>query len=212
MENKEKKKSKNKDGLFYGIAIILILVISIATSNVNVANEITGFFRTIWDKSQEVVGSADQVETISKGKHVEITNWQVVYAREIYEVFGEEVDKEQAIAILQEIKTLAYQGKEKGVSVSKKEIQAFQEELTQQLKEADESQYGRVVRRYGDEEDYWAILKAEIEDYLIAEKVKAEKKEELENKVDVDVEAELQEYIDELVGYENFKNDEEFLK
>ncbi len=206
MEKKEnKKKSKNKDALFYGIAIIVILVISITSSKVNFMDEINGFVKGVWNKSQEVVENTAKVETVSHGAHVEITSLEVVYVREIYEVFGKNVEEEQAIAILQEVKTLAYNGREIGISASKKEIEAFISDLKEQMKEADESQYGRLVRRYGDEKDYWTVLENEIEDYIIAEKVKADKKEELENKVDADVERELQEYIEEMVEYEKFK-------
>lgn len=203
--NSNQKQSKNKDKLFYGIAVLVILAISIASSKVNFLDEITGAVKGIWNKSQEVVDNTAKVETVSKGSHVEISSLQVVYVREIYEILGEEIDKEQAIAILQEVKTLTYHGKDIGISASKKEMEAFIDELKEQLKEVDEAQYERVVRRYGDEKDYWKVLEAEIEDYIIAEKLKEDKREELENKVDADVEKELQEYIDELVGYENFK-------
>lgn len=204
-DKNSQSRSKNKEKIVYAAAVVVILVISIASSKVNFLDTITGAVKGIWNKSQEVVENTSRVETVSKGSHVEISSLQVVCVREIYEILGEEIDKEQAVAILQEIKTLTYHGKEMGISAGKKEKEAFIEDLKKQLKKADEAQYERVVRRYGDEEDYWTILDSEIEDYLIAEKLKEDKRTKLDNKVDADVEKELQEYIDELVGYEKFE-------
>lgn len=208
----EKKQNKKLEKLIYAIAIVVILAISIASYKVNFMETISGAVSGIWNKSQEVVGETASVETASKGSHVKITGLQVAYVREVGEILGEDIDKEQAVAILQEIKTLAYKGREIGVSASKKEVDNFVNEWKEKLKEADASGYERVVRHYGEEEDYWTIVKSEIEEYIISQKVLEDKKEKLENKVDADVERELQEYIDEQVSYENFRNNEDYLK
>lgn len=205
MAEKKKKEmdSKKKEGLFFGGAIIVILAISILTSNVNMMDEISGFVKGIWNKAQEAVKESGEVKTLSKGAHVEIKSTQVIHLREIYEAMGEEMDESQAIAILQEVKTLAYYGNKQGVLVTDKELEAYINEIKEKLKE-DESGYRRLVNRYGDEDEYWTILKNEVKEYIVFEKMKEEKREELNNKRDVDVETELQAYIDEMVGYENF--------
>lgn len=203
-EEKLKKKQRH-DTIFFGVAVIVILAVSILLSDYNLVEEMNGFFRDIWNNGQEAVAEAERVETVSQGAHVEIQNTQVIHLREIYEILGEDVDESQAIAILQEVKTLAYYGKDIGVAALGSEVDECIADIKKQLKEADEIQYKKVVKRYGDkEEEYWAVLEEEVEEYVISEKMKDEKREELSKKKNVDVEKELQKYMDEIVSYENF--------
>lgn len=196
---------KKKDKWMFAGAVVVILAVSILTSNVNLMDEVTGLVKGIWTGTQDVLDKSAEVETLASGTHVEILGTDAAYVREIYEVLGEIIDEDQAVEMLKEMKALAYYGKEQGVAASSKEKKALKEDLKTKMKESDESQYNRVVRRYGKEKDYWKILDDTLGEYIIAEKMKENKREELENKVDVDVEKELQEYIDELVGYEKFK-------
>lgn len=202
---KEKLKAK-KDKLMFAGAIAAILLISILTSQVNLVEELNGVIRTIWNNGQEAVAESEEVKTLSKGGHVEIVNTQVIHLREIYEAMGKDISESQAVAILQENKTLAYHGSKQGISASGKEIDDCIKDIKKQMKDADESSYNRIVKRYGDEDEYWAILRSEVEEYVIAEKMKEDKTEELSKKRDADIDKELQEYIDEIVGYENFKD------
>lgn len=201
----KQKKASKKDKWLLPAGFVVILAISIATSRVNIMDEITGLVKKVWNGTQEIAGNYAEVETLATGSHVKIKSTDVVYVREIYEILGEDIDQEQAVEILKEIKTLAYHGTSRGVSASSKEKDAFIEELKTMLTEADEAQYERVVRRYGDEKDYWTVLDDAIGEYVIAQKVREDKRQELENKKNVDVEKELQEYIDEIVGYESFQ-------
>lgn len=201
----EQEKKSKKEKIFFSLALVAILVISILTANVNMLDEITGFVKKIWNDSQEAVAESEQVKTVSKGAHITIQNTQVIHLREIYEVMGEEIDEEQAIAILQEVKVLAYHGKRIGMAASSKEIKSCISDLKKKLKNADEAQYRKVYKRYGDEDDYWNILESEIEEYVISEKMRAEKREEFKQKKKEDPQKELQEYIDEIVGYESFQ-------
>jgi len=198
---------KKKETWGYAGAVVVILIIScvLGFSGIDLGAEVTGFFKNIWSGTVDAVNQSNEVEKLADGAHVDIISTDVVFVREIYEIFGEDVDKDRAVEILKEVKTLAYHGKEQGVSAGNKEIDAFSKDLKEQMKEADESQYYRVVRRYGEEKDYWKILKDAIAEYIIADKVKETRRQELENKADADVEAELQQYIDELVGYEKFQ-------
>lgn len=200
------KKSGKHDTLFFGCAVVVILAISILLSEYNLVEEMNGFFRDIWNNGQEAVAEAERVKTVSEGAHIEIENTQVIHLREIYEILGKDIDETQAIAILQEVKTLSYYGQDIGVAALGSEVDACIEDIKKKLKEADETRYNKVVKRYGDDEDeYWTVLEAEVEEYVISEKMKEEKREEFSKKKGADVEKELQEYIDKIVGYENFK-------
>lgn len=199
------KKKKEQWGYVGAVVVILIISLACGFSGIDLGEEFTKFFKGIWTGTQEAVDQSFRVEKLADGAHVDIMSTDVVYVREIYEVLGETVDEEQAVAILEEVKTLAYHGKDIGIAASSKEKDAFVDDLKEQMKDADESQYNRMVRRYGDEKDYWTVLDDAIEEYVIAEKVKSEKRKELEDKIDVEVEKELQEYIDKLVGYEKFQ-------
>ncbi len=199
----EQEKKSKKEKLFFGLALVVILVISILTANVNLLDEVTGFVKKIWDDSQEAVAESERVKIVSKGAHISIQNTQVIHLREIYEIMGEEIDEKQAIAILQEVKALAYHGKEYGKAAGGKEIKEFVSDLKKKLKKADEAQYRRVYKRYGDEDDYWTILEDEIEEYIISEKMRAEKMEEFQKKENP--QKELEQYIEEIVGYESFQ-------
>lgn len=206
IQNKDKtKKEGKKDKILFGAALLVILAVSIWTANINMQEKVSTFFKTIWNNGQEAVKEAQNVKTLSKGAHAEIKNTQTAHLVEIYQVLGKEMDEQQAVAVLQEVKTLAYHGKRQGVSASSKEIDSCISTIKQKLKDADQSQYNRMVKRYGDEDDYWTILEEEVREYVVSEKVKEEKRAELKKKKDVDVEKELQEYLDEIVGYENFQ-------
>lgn len=201
----KKDRKKTKDKLMFAAAVVVIAVISVLTSKVNLPQELNAFVRKIWNDSQDAVEESSENETLAKGGHVEIDSMQVVHLREIYEVLGEEKDENQAVEILEEIKTLAYHGSKKGIAASGQEIKECKNTLKKKMKDADEAAYNRVVKRYGDEDDYWTVLEDELKEYVIANKLKEEKREELSEKKDTDVEEKLQEYIDEIVGYENFK-------
>lgn len=203
--SKDEARKRKKDKLMFGGAVIVLLGISILTSKVNLLDELNQAVRKIWSVGQEAVAESEEVETLSKGGHVEIVTTQVVYLREIYEVLGEEIDESQAISILQEIKTLAYYGRKQGISASSSEIEECKKELRKKMEAADSSAYKKVAKRYGGEKDYWVTLKDELEEYVISEKLKEEKREEFSKKRDADVEKDLEDYINKMIGYENFK-------
>ena len=205
-EQAEKNKTR-KDKLMFAGAVVIILIISIATSNINMSDELSSFIKKIWSNGQDAVAESSNVKTLSKGGHVEIVNTQVIHLREIYEVLGNEINEDQAVEILKEVKTLAYYGEKQGISASKKEINDCIADIKKQMKEADESAYRRVVKRYGEEDDYWTTLRDEVEEYVISEKMKDEKEEEFAKKKNVDSAQKLQDYIDEIVGYENFRDE-----
>lgn len=206
-EEVKKNRRAKKDKLMFAGAVVVIIIISVLTSNVNLPQELNAFVKKIWNDGQDAVTESSEVETLAKGGHVEIDSTQVVHLREIYEVLGDEKDEYQAIEMIKEIKTLAYHAGKQGIAASSKEIEECRTTLEEKMKDADEAAYNRVVKRYGDEDDYWTVLEDEISEYVIAEKLKEEKREELSKKKDTDVEAGLQEYIDEIVGYENFKEE-----
>lgn len=205
-ESSEKNRKKTvKDKIMFAAAVVVIAVISILTSGVNLTEELGNFVKKVWNDGQDAVAESSEVKTLVKGGHVEILNTQVIHLREIYEVLGQEMDESQAVELLKETKTLAYHGNKQGIAASSKEVEACRNELKDKLKKADESAYNRIVKRYGDEDDYWNILEDELKEYVIAGKLKDEKREEFSRKKDADVETELQDYIDEIVGYENFR-------
>lgn len=201
----EQEKKSKKEKIFFSLGLVVILIISILTANVNMLDEVTGFVKKIWNDSQEAVAQSDKVKTLSKGAHITIKNTQVIHLREIYEIMGEDIDEKQAVAILQEVKTLAYHAKSIGIAASGKEIKTCINDLKKKLKNANEVQYRAVYRRYGDEDDYWTVLEDEMEEYVISEKMKADKLEEFEKKKKEDPQKELEKYIDEIVGYESFQ-------
>lgn len=198
-------KKEKKDKLVMAVGIVVILLISIATSKVNLMDEISGFFMRIWNNGQEAVEEAARVETVSKGSHVEIKNTQVAQVQEYYDVMGESTDKGKALKTLQEIKTLAYHAKKQGIAATGKEVDTCIDKLKKKMKDTDRSRYNSLMKRYDSEKEYWKTMEDAVEEYVIAEKLKDEKRTELKRKKDADVEKELQEYIDEIVGYENFK-------
>lgn len=205
VKNKKLKSALTKIGVF-----LLLLVLSIGTSSMNLVQEGENFLKNIFmgisGMSSEETEYTD-VSSVVKGKNVQIKADEIYNTRLIFEILDEDNSAEYAIEVLKKVKTLAYYAEKAGYVASSSDIDAYIEDLTDKLKEANEFKYDTMVQKYGSEKNYWKQMRDSVKEKLLEERLLKEKREEfLQRDQNADAESKLEEYVKERIAEENFKN------
>ncbi|MGN0269551.1 MAG: hypothetical protein ACI4CX_02530 [Candidatus Weimeria sp.] len=112
-------------------------------------------------QSQNVTG-ASLSDVAVTGKNTEITNKDLNDAMKYYMANGEssEKAKEDALEYLEEYNALYVQAKNKGYSVTEKEVDDYLAGLKADMETAEnKSDIKAIIAAYGNEDDYWKHLK-----------------------------------------------------
>ena len=199
----EEKKQKWKAFLGKAAIIGVLLAISFATSSVNLADELQNFVKGFFNAAWEYGSNENNMDAVYiKGIHASITQGELLRERELNEILLSDNSESLAIEILEETKTLAYYGDKYGYYVSDKQIEEEISSLKEQLKDADSYKYKALCDEWKNENEFWKLMEEEMEDRLLAERIRQEKLEEYAN--EEDAESALQEYINSVVEKEQF--------
>lgn len=207
MEQKDKK-AKRKS-LITKISIFLIMVaISIATSSINLEQMakdfILSFFYFAAGDSKDSQSTDNQITV--KGEHVQIRANEIYRARQIFEILDLDNSSEYATEELKKVKTLAYYGEKAGYSITSSDIDQYIDELKDKLKDKNEFKYNAMVEEYGSEKEYWKVMRNMVKEELLYSRTLEEKKTSiLKQDENADIDKKLNEYIENLVGMENFQ-------
>lgn len=203
----DEKKKKLKAFLGKAAVFLVMIGISIATSSVNLTDELQNFVRGFFDAAIQFGNEQTDYNAIYiRGNHVTISTGEYRRACQMDEIMEGSHAPEEIAQQLKETKTLAYYGKEAGFAVTKDQIEQKEKEQKALLQDKNSFQYKAMCDDWGTEKKLWALMEDTIKEQILASRVIEEKTKELSNRADIeDVDAALQSYIDELVEKEKFE-------